>query len=124
MEPAEAAEVAHEDAERLRQIHMVESATAATEASFTVSVIRRALLRIPQHVVRLGDLLDPLFGVLRAVVAVGVVRHRQLAICLLDLVVGRCACNAENRVKIGHEPQSSRSLSSRDVWLTSEMTLS
>ena len=103
LEAAEAAEVAHENAERLGEVDVMESAaTAAAQSRLAVTIVRRALLRITQHVVRLGDLLEPLLGFFRAVVAVGMVRHRELAICLLDLVVGRRARDAEDFVKICH----------------------
>ena len=126
LEAAEAAEVAHEDAERFGQIDVVEAAAARPQPRFAIAIVRGALLRIAQHVVRLRDLLEPLLGFLRAVVAVRVIRHRELAICLLDVVVGRRSLNAEDAVEIRHcvSDQSRRSLSSRDVWLTSEMTFS
>jgi hypothetical protein len=67
-----------------------------------VAIVRRPLLGIAQHVVRLGHDLELFLGVLGPVVPVGVVLHRQLAICLLDLVVGRAARDAEDRVEIRH----------------------
>ena len=67
----------------------MESTRSAAQSGLAVTVVHRALVGIAKHVVRLGDLLEFLFGFTRAVVAVGVIRHRELAIRLLDLVVGR-----------------------------------
>ncbi len=71
-EPAHSAEVAHEDAERLGEIDVVEATAAATaQTRLAVAIVRRALLAVAQHVVRFGDLLELLLGFLRPVVAVG-----------------------------------------------------
>ncbi len=52
---------------------MVEAAAAAAaQPRLAVAIVRGALLRIAQHVVRFGDLLELLLGFLRAVVAVRV----------------------------------------------------
>ena len=104
-QPAEAAEVAHEDAERFGEIHVMEAGAAggAAQPRFTVAVVRGALVRIAQHVVRLGDRLELLLRFLRPVVAVGVELHRELAIRLLDVVVGRRLRDAEDRVIISHK---------------------
>ena len=101
---AERAEIAHEDVERLRQIHMVKAgaATAAAQPRLAVAIVGRALLRILEDVVRLGDLLEFLLGILRPVVAIGVPPHRELAVCLGYIGVGRFASHLENRVKISH----------------------
>src|SRR5262245_332434 len=126
LEATEPAEVAHENAKRLRQIDVVESARAATQSGLAVTIVRRALLRIAQNIVRLRDLLEPLLGVFRAVVAVRMVGHRKFAIRLLDFVVRRRALHAEYCVIVRHFlwVQSSKSLRSCEAWLTSEMTLS
>jgi hypothetical protein len=67
-----------------------------------VAIVGGALVGITQDVVRLGDLLELLFGLLRPVVAVGVPLHRELAIRLLDFVVGRGVRDAENGVIVCH----------------------
>src|SRR5436309_2898010 len=58
----------------------------APQARFTVAVVGRALVRIAQHLVRLGEPLEPLPGFL-ALVVIGVVVYLGLAIGLPD--VGR-----------------------------------
>src|SRR5438270_3810241 len=103
--------------------------SAAAQPGFAIAIVRGALLRIAQHVVRFRDLLELLFGLFRPVVAVGVILHRELAIRLLDVVVRRTARHAKNVIKVSHAAFLNgycwrRSLSSRDVWLTSEITFS
>ena len=91
-------EVAHEDVERLGHVDMVESAAtaAAAQPRLAVPIVRGALLRIAQHVVRLGDRLEALFGFLGAGVLVRMELHREATIGLLDVVVRRRALHAEN----------------------------
>ena len=86
----------------------------AVEPGLAVAVVRRALLRIAQHLVRLGDLLEVLLGVGRRV-AVGMVLHRELAIGLLDVGVGGVAGHAEQFVELAHARSPS---TSRLVWST------
>jgi hypothetical protein len=67
---------------------MMEPARSGTaQPRLPVAVVRRALVGIAQHIVRLGDLLEFLLGLLRPVVLVGVETHRELAIGSLDFVV-------------------------------------
>ena len=106
----ERAEVAHEDAERLGEIHVVEARSASAEPGFAVTVICRALLWIAQDVVGLRDLLEFLFGVLCPVIPIGVVLHRELTVRLLDVVVRRATGHAENHIKISHAAPSKRLL--------------
>jgi len=67
-----------------------------------VLVVRGALLRIRQHLVGLFGLLELLLGLLGIVtlVAVGVMLHGQLAVGLLDVVVGRVLRHAEDFVVV------------------------
>ena len=81
---------------------MVESTGAAAQSCFAVAIVSSALVGIAKHVVRFGDLLELLFGLTRTVVAVRVIRHRELAVCFLYLVVRGCPLNAEGVVEIGH----------------------
>src|SRR5581483_5359370 len=75
-ETAKPAEVPHEDAERFGEVDVMESAGApAAKARFAIPVVRRPLLRITKDVICLRDLLEPLLGFLRAVVAVRMIRH-------------------------------------------------
>src|SRR5207247_10057622 len=84
-ESAEPAQVAHEDAQRFREIDVVESAGAAAQSCLAISIVEGALVGIAQHVVGFGDCLELLFGVFCPVVAIGVVRHRLIAIRSLYL---------------------------------------
>jgi ABC-type uncharacterized transport system permease subunit len=52
------------------------------------AVVRLALLGIGQDVVRLRDLLEALLGVLVPRIAIRVILARELAVGLLDLLVG------------------------------------
>ena len=106
-------EVAHEDVERFGEVHMMESATAATTAAaqpgLAVAIgTRRASSDRAKHVVRLRrspcQLL--LLGFLGAGVLIGVPLHREATVRLLDVVVGRAAFNAKNCVKVGHAVES------------------
>src|SRR5207248_4317823 len=110
VEAGECAEVAHEYAECLGKVDVVEAGSASAEPGFAISVVSRTLLRIAEDIVRLGDLLEFLFGVLRPVVAIGVVLHRKLAICLLDVIVRGAMGHAENRIKVSHATPSKRLL--------------
>src|SRR5687768_270213 len=105
----ETAEVAHENVECFREIHVMEATRASTQSRFTVAIVHRALVGIAQHVVRLSDGLELLLGFGGAVVAIRVVRHRQLAIRLLDLLVARVARDAEGLVKLSHDSGDSPS---------------
>src|SRR5581483_2879520 len=72
------------------------------------AVVLPALLGVGEQVVRRLDVLEPLFGLLVARVAVRVVLARELAVRLLDLVVGRRPCDAERGVRILHRPTPPR----------------
>ena len=134
LEAADAAEVAHEDVERLGQIHVVEpeAAAGAAEPGLAVAVVGRALLRIPEDLVRLGDLLELVLRLGRGI-PVRVVLHGQLPIGLLDVGLGRVARDAEQGVELAHSSRSStrrlvaiRELSRRHnmaIWLRSRLIL-
>jgi hypothetical protein len=62
-------------------------------------VVRRALLRVLQRLVRFGDFLELLLGA-RFLRHVRVVLSRELAIRGLDLVLRRVAVDAERRVVV------------------------
>ena len=121
LEPRHSAEVAHEDVERFGQVHVVEAEPAlAPGARLAVAVVGRALLRIPEDLVRLGDLLELRLRV-GGRVPVRVVLHRELAVGLLDVGLGAVARHAEQRVEIAH---SSSPSTMRLVCSTSPMILS
>ena len=122
LEPAHPAEVAHEDVERLGQVHVVEPEPALARAHprLAVAVVGRALLGIPQHLVRLGDLLELGLRVGRRV-PVGMVLHRELPVGLLDVGLGTVARHPEQVVEVAH---SSNPSTMRLVCSTSPMILS
>src|SRR3989475_596823 len=133
VDPAQAPEVAHEDVERLGQVEMREAEPAlaappgarrrtAPQARFTVAVVDGALVGIAQHLVRLGEPLEPLLGVV-ALVAIGMVVHRELAIGLLDVGLGSVARHSQNPVVV-RRPHASSSPTRRLVWSTSATILS
>jgi hypothetical protein len=78
------------------------AAQVRVDAGMAVLVVRRPLLRIGQHLVGLLGLLELLLGLLGvvAVVAVRMVLHRQLAIRLLDVLLGRVLRDPEHLVVI------------------------
>src|SRR5688572_9542418 len=79
-----------------------------------VLVVAAALLIVGEHLVRFGAFLEPDFrlGAPVAVVAIGVILHRQPAIRALDLLPARVARDAEDLVIIslgdGHGAQNPR----------------
>ena len=102
--PVEAAEVAHEDVQRLRQIDvLVLLLLASAETGFAIPIEGGALLRITQHVVRFGDRLELLLGLFVPVVLVGMILQRQLAEGVFD-GLGLKSCvgtRCVRRVKLG-----------------------
>ena len=64
------------------------------------AIVGRALLRIREHRVGLGGLLELLLGVLAALIAVGMVLERQLAVRGLQLRVRCATLDAEDFVVI------------------------
>mmetsp|Transcript_8074 Transcript_8074/g.15670 ORF Transcript_8074/g.15670 Transcript_8074/m.15670 type:complete len:339 (-) Transcript_8074:288-1304(-) len=106
-------------------------AHVGVDAGMAVLVIGRALLRVGQHLVGLLGLLELLLGLLRpvALVAVGVVLHRQLAVSLLDVVFRRVLGDAEDFVVIafgGHpDPLSKAKARARHAvpgWVRAGLT--
>src|SRR2546423_1373306 len=95
-------------------------------ACHAVAIVRGALLGITQHLVRLRDLLELLFGrrLLRGSDAVGMVLHGQAAVRLLDLRLARVARHPQQGVVVARLAHSSSSPTSRLVWSTSATILS
>jgi hypothetical protein len=77
-------------------------AHVGVDARVAVLVVGGALLRVGEHLVGLLGLLELLFGLLGVVtlVAVRVVLHGQLAVGLLDVVVGGVLGHAEDVVVV------------------------
>ena len=69
-------------------------------AGMSELVVRRALAGVRQNFVRLLRFLEFRFGALVVRIAIRMVLHRELAIGLLELVVGRVALDAEHRVVV------------------------
>ena len=73
----------------------------AEAAEHAAAVIRLALVGIRQRVVRRGDLLEALLGLLVARVAIRVILAGELPVGLLDLLVGGVLADAEGLVVVG-----------------------
>src|SRR5690606_1545963 len=102
---AEAAEVAHEDLEGVREVEAAEAARAGARtlhAGVPVPVVRLTLLRIAEDLVRLRRLLEPLLGLLGPVVPIRVILQRELAVRLLDRFGVRIPRNAQDLVVVSH----------------------
>src|SRR3989442_729654 len=133
VEPAQPAEVAHEDVERLGQVEVREPevrrtppAPAAPHPARAVAVVQRPLLGITQHLVRFRDLLEALLGgvlLLRPPPdAVRIVLDRQPPVGLLDFGLVGAPRHSQNGVEVlGH---SSSSPTRRLVCSTSATILS
>ncbi|GAA5242167.1 hypothetical protein BMMON2_49890 [Burkholderia mallei] len=65
-----------------------------------VLVVRGPLLAVRQHSIGFLRFLEMLLRILAVRIAVGMVLHRELAICLLDFVVARVLRDAQNLVVI------------------------
>jgi hypothetical protein len=102
---AVAEDVAEDVAERLGKAAEALGAAATevgVDAGVAILVVGGALLRVGQHLVGFLGLLEAFLRRLRGgtLVAVRVVLHRQLAISLLDLFVGRVLGDAEHLVEV------------------------
>ena len=77
---------------------------ALLEGLMAEAIIGRALLLVLEDVVRFADVLEFLFGLLIARIAIRVIFHRQLAIGLLDIVRSRLPVDVEKLVIVflGH----------------------
>src|SRR2546430_699189 len=131
VQSAQAAEVAHENVERLGEVEVCEAEPAArrarpAHARHAVPIVGGALLGITQHFVRLRDLLELLFGrrLLLGSDAVGMMLHGQAAVGLLDLRLARVPRHAQQRVVVARPAHSSSSPTRRLVWSTSATILS
>src|SRR3989440_1966928 len=130
IEAAQPAEVAHEHVERFGQVEVREpEVTAARSASAAqtggaIAIVGGALLRIPQDLVGLGDLLELRLGRLLFVrtYAIGMMLHREATVGLFDLGFVRVARDAEQRVVVVRH--SSSSPTRRLVWSTRATILS
>src|SRR5262249_49705290 len=90
-----------EDIAEIGEVGRIEAAeAAAVQAGMSVLVIASALVRVHQHTVRLGALLELLFRLAVPRIAVGMVLHRQLAVGALDLLVGGRAGHAQDFVVV------------------------
>src|SRR5256886_15807033 len=113
VEPAQPAEVTHEDVERFRQVERGEPPgprpRAPLEPRFAIAVVRGAPLGVPQDLIGFGDLLELRFGdvLLPRRDAVGMVLHREAAVGLLDLGLVRVALDPQDGVVIAFHSGSS-----------------
>src|SRR5262249_12659074 len=94
---AEIAEDVLEAGERVR----IEAARAdAADARMPEAVVQRSLLGIRDDRVRLGRLLEVLFGLVVPRIAIRVILQRELPVGALDLLVAGVAADAENLVVV------------------------
>src|SRR5208282_2297104 len=76
------------------------TSAAAAYAGMSEAVIQRALLAVGENRIRFSDLLEFVFRIRIVRVAVGMVRHRELAVSALDFNVGGRTGNTEHLVII------------------------
>ena len=98
---AEAEELAEDVAEILEDCG-IEAGAGGTAAhpGMAETVIKRTLFAVGQNRIGFRNLFELLFGIRIVRVAVGMIRHRELAIGALDLDLSRRARNAEDFVII------------------------
>jgi hypothetical protein len=70
------------------------------DAGVTVLVVGRALLRVGENFVGFLDFLEVLLGLGVVRIAIRMIFHRQLAVSLLDFIIGGVAIDAQNVVKV------------------------
>ena len=99
---AKTEDVAKDVAEILEdgRIESSRTSSAAADASMSEAIIQRSLLAVGENGVRFGNLLELLFRVGIVRIAVGMMRHRELTVCALNLNVGSSTADAEYFVKI------------------------
>ncbi len=113
VEPAQPAEVAHEDVERFRQVEGGKPAGpragAPPQPGFAIAVVRGPPLGVPQDLIGFGDLFELRFGgvLLAGRDAVGMVLHGKAAVGLLDLGLVRVALDPQDGVVIAFHSSSS-----------------
>ena len=110
-----------EDVGEAAEVAEVEAGHAAlgADAGEAEAVVGAPLLRVGEHRVGLGRLLEALLGVRIAGVAVGVVLERELAVGLLELVGARLARDAQDLVVVALR-QGSRMCVGGRWWRYSE----
>ncbi len=79
-------------------------AATLLEGGMAVAIVGGALLRVFQHLIGFGDLLEHLLGVLVALVLVGMILNGFLPVSLFQLLFGGVLLNAEQFVIVvfGH----------------------
>src|SRR5262249_37854984 len=99
-EPEQIAETPEDVLEAGERVRVEAARPHAAHARVAVAIVRRALLRIAQHRVRLGRFLEAFFRLGITGVLVRVVRDRQLAVRGLQLHLGGIAAYAEDFVVV------------------------
>ena len=99
-EPEEVAEDVGEVREDVRVEAGPARSTGARHAGVAEAVVPRALVGVAQDGVGLGGLLELLFGGRVALIAIGVVLQRQLAIRALDVLLAGILRDAEDLVVV------------------------
>ena len=100
---------AREDVLEVREAAALEATAAALRAFKGLvpeTVVLGALLRVAQHVVGLGGLLEELLGLLVSGILVGMVLDGHLLVGALDLVLGSVLGNSQHLVVVAlcHHP--------------------
>src|SRR5260370_18358210 len=105
----------------------VPAAPRPPQARLAVAIVGGALVRVPQHFVGLGDLLEADLGFFLVAflgVAIGMEFHRELAVGLLDVGLRGVARHSQSGVVVAGHYSSSSSPTSRLVCSTRELILS
>jgi HEAT repeat protein len=85
--------------------------SATAQAGMPEAVINRPLLAICEDRVSLRNFFELIFRRRVIRIAVGMIRHRKLAICALDFDIGGSARDAEHLIKIAFRISGQNSLS-------------
>ena len=104
LQATEAPEIPHEDFHGIGEVEATAEAATGTglDSVLPESVVAGALVRIPQDLVRLRNLLEALLGLLGAIVTVWVVLQGHLAVGLFDFVLTGILGNPKQGVVVGH----------------------
>src|SRR5262249_28887134 len=108
-EAPEPAEVAHEGAQRVGDVEVGVDAAAPRLGRVTELVVAVAAIGIAQHFVGFGGFLEARLGAVVAGIAVGMELQGELAIGLLDDLVGGVALDPKHLVVValgGHQRSS------------------
>ena len=78
-----------------RSVETHASAGRVAHSSMPEAIVKRALLRIGKHGIGFGDFLEALFRIWIIRVAIGMVLHRELAICAFQFLIAYGAAHGQ-----------------------------